>query len=1152
MPFDETQGKPEDKRSTRSEREENVLKFWKDNKIFEKTLRRDAPQGEFVFYEGPPTANGKPGIHHVEARAFKDAVPRYKTMRGFKVRRKAGWDTHGLPVELEVEKRLGLKSKKEIESYGVEKFNDECKKSVWTYVDLWRKFSDRMGYWADYENAYVTYHNPYIESIWAILGEVEKQKLLYKDYKVVPWCPRCGTGLSSHELAQGYKDVKDISLYVKFKIIGQENAYFLAWTTTPWTLPGNIALAVGADIDYVEAKVGEEILVLAKERLSVITEPYGIVAEHKGSEMRGMAYEPPYPFIPKVSPLGSDSQGDTFAEAFKVHTADFVTTTDGTGIVHTAVMYGQEDFDLGTKVGLPKMHLVSPDGTFMKGTDWLEGRSVVDEGLAVEILKDLQKRGLLFNKENYTHSYPFCWRCGTRLIYYARDSWYIRMSEVRDKLVAENQNINWEPDHIKEGRFGEWLREVKDWAISRERYWGTPLPIWMSEDGDKIVVDSLDTLKKYSKKSGNKYFAIRHGQAINNVKKVWDSEGNPENHLTELGIEQVKDVTKILKDKKIDIIVRSPILRAQETSEIIKDAIGFKDEIIVDNRLVEFDPGHKYQNQKIDDFLIRYEHYPDRYTLDNPDGENYTDTKRRVMQALEEYESKYSGKNILIISHGAPILNMVLGSSGILAKDVEDSTELANYPKNAELKQINFVPFPHNENYELDLHKPFIDEIVLERDGKEYRRVKEVMDVWFDSGSMPFAQDSDDREKAGDFSNIMYPADFISEALDQTRGWFYTMHALGVLMNRGVAYKNVICLGLLLDKDGKKMSKTTGNVVDPMEAMEKHGADAVRFWMYSINQPGDSKNYDDKTVDEVNRRVFNMLDNIYSFYDLYVEKGRTLSIDAQGSTLGSESILDQWILIRLSELTNLMTNKLDNYNLIEPTRAIRDFVEDLSTWYLRRSRERIKEGDEDAKCTLYFVLKNISKLLAPFAPFYAEDLYQKLRTETDPESVHLEAWPLAGKGRALSINSQGLALKSEEILENMQEVRKIVTLALEARSKANIKVRQPLSELRIKNYELGVEYLNLIQDELNVKKVVQDKNLDIEIKLDTNITPELSEEGEVREIIRSIQEMRKEKNLKPSDKLEVRSKELGVGGIELIQKYKSEIEKATNTIILTS
>jgi len=1134
---------PEDKGLSRSQREEKVLQFWKDSKVFEKTLLKKSPKGEFIFYEGPPTANGKPGIHHVEARAFKDAIPRYKTMRGFHVRRKAGWDTHGLPVELEVEKKLGLKSKKEIEEYGVEKFNDECKKSVWTYVDEWRRLSDRMGYWADYDNAYVTYHNPFMESIWTILSQIEKQNLLYKDYKVVPWCPRCGTTLSTHELAQGYKDVKDLTITAKFELVDEPGTYLLAWTTTPWTLPGNVGLAVGEKIEYVKAKIknfpniSDGIYIFSKkdyenyqklieeektknEKVSI-----EIVETFKGDKLVGLEYKPLYPFIKKDN------------KAFKVYSADFVNTEDGTGIVHTAVMYGQDDFELGTKVGLPKVHLVTPEGTFMKGTDWLEGRSVVDlpassaegqagETLAVDILKDLQNRGLLFAKENYTHSYPFCWRCKTRLIYYARDSWYVKMSELRDKLVKENEKINWEPDYIKEGRFGEWLKEAKDWAISRERYWGTPLPIWLAEsstDGkDRIVVDSGETLKKHTKKSGNKYFVMRHGQAEYNVKGLLNCDPKTENSLTEEGKEAVTKSAQAIKNQKFTKIFCSQLPRAIQTAEIVKDILNLDVEIVLDERLNETKFG-KFEGGKREDYRATF-HDVNRFNDAPEGGETLNDMRIRMGGFLYEIEEKYSNENILIVSHGDPTWMMISSAYGYDSVKTLSTVD-TGYLKTGEIFELPFVPLPHNKYFELDLHKPFIDGIILEKDGKEYKRVKEVMDVWFDSGSMPFSQDSDNREKAGDFSRILYPADFISEGLDQTRGWFYTMHAIGTLLNRGAAYKNVICLGLLLDKEGKKMSKSLGNVVDPFESIEKHGADAVRFWMYSINQPGDSKNFDDKTVDEVNKRVFNMLDNIYSFYDLFRDK----SLENKNLNPKGTNILDEWIITRLSELTNLVTSKLDEYKLLEPTRAIRDFVDDLSTWYLRRSRDRIKDGEVEAKQTLYFVLKTVSKLLAPFTPFFAEELYQKLRTEEDLESVHLEDWPVSSSNT------------DDKIISKMNETRRIVSQGLEARAKIGIKIRQPLQSLSMQRSDV---YEELIKDEINVKEIRYIVSEDVLV--DSNITPELAEEGQVREIIRSIQEMRKEKNLKPADKIKHEVKE----NIELFKKYKSDIEKATNVEIV--
>jgi len=1115
MSFDENLGKSEDKGLTRSKREEKVLQFWKENKIFEKTLEKKSPKGEFVFYEGPPTANGKPGIHHLEGRAFKDAIPRYKTMQGFYVPRKAGWDTHGLPVEIEAEKKLGIKSKKEIEEYGVAKFNEECKKSVLEYIDLWSKFTERIGYWVNLDQAYFTYDNSYIESVWKVIKKADDRKLLYKDYKVVPWCPRCGTALSSHELAQGYQEVKDISLYVKFKIVGFPDAYFVAWTTTPWTLPGNVALAVGKNIVYVEAKVGKEILVLAKDRLSLISEPHEIIAEHKGSEMVGMSYEPLYNFIKSTE------------KSHKIYTADFVNTEDGTGIVHTAVMYGQEDFDLGNKVGLPKEHLVSLDGKFIKSAGWLEGMSVTEESTSVEILKDLQTKGFLFKKESYTHSYPFCWRCKTRLIYYARDSWYIRMSLLKETLIEENKKINWEPEYIKEGRFGEWLREVKDWAISRERYWGTPLPVWVSDDGDKIVVDSVEDIRKFSKKSKNKYFVMRHGEGENNVQKIVSAKESDLFHLTPKGKEQTINAAQTLKGK-IDLIVSSPFLRTRETAELIAREIEYpKEKIVYDNRLAEINTG-VFSGGPITEYHAYFSDWKEKFTKSPPGGENLIDLKKRVGNAISDLENKENGKRILIISHEYPIWMLAVAAdrAGIdqAIKIKKDNNE---FIKNAEIQEISWQLLPSNQNYELDLHKPYIDEIVLVKDGKEYRRVKEVLDVWFDSGAMPFA------------SKANYPADYISEAIDQTRGWFYTLHAVGAIMEKGRAFKNVICLGHILDKEGKKMSKSVGNVVEPFSAIEKYGADTLRLWMYSVNQPGEPKNFDERTVDEINKKVFNLLDNVYAFYDLYRDK----KLESEDLGRGSKHVLDRWILSRLDELVLAETENIDNYKLLEPIRDIRDFIDDLSTWYLRRSRDRLKSGDIGAKKTLYFVLKTTSKLLAPFAPFASEELYQKLRIETDPLSVHLESWPIVKKNPLYFF---GFGEKKEDLIFNMMETRRIVNLGLQARSKVNIKIRQPLNTFEVKKFGLKAEYVELIKDEVNVKNVVENKNLSEDTRLDINITSQLKEEGSVREIIRNIQEMRKDKGLKPQDKMEY---EVLQEEKDLFIKYKNEIEETTNVIL---
>lgn len=1075
-------------------REERILKFWQDNKIFEKTLTKESPEGEFVFFEGPPTANAKPALHHLEARAFKDVIPRYKTMQGFHVRRQGGWDTHGLPVELQIEKKLGLNSKKAIEDYGIGKFNKECKDSVFEYIKDWEDFTDRIGYWVDKKNAYFTFNNSYIESLWSVLAHVEKRGLLYKDYRIVPWCSRCGTPLASHELAQGYEDVKDLSIFAKFPIKGFDKAYFVAWTTTPWTLPGNVALAVGADIDYVEAKVGEEILVVAKERLSVITEPYEIIAEHKGSEMAGMEYAPLYDFVKPNE------------KSHKVYVADFVTTVDGTGIVHIAPMYGQDDFELGTKAGLPKEHVVGLDGKFLPNTGFFSGRFAMEKDengkptLAVDVINDLTARGLFYAKKNYEHTYPHCWRCKTPLVYYARDSWYIRMSELRDEMVEENKSINWEPSHIRDGRFGEWLKDIKDWAISRERYWGTPLPVWMSEDGERLVVDSIDTLKAYGKKSGNKYFVMRHGEGEHNISGIARTRIDDETHLTENGRAKAQESAKELKGKDITLIYTSPLLRTRETADIVADIIGIsREKIIIDERIKEIDAGN--HNGKPFSFTQHFKSIP---SFDTPieGGESPLDVKRRIGSFISDIEKNHSEENILVISHGIFFETIDSIAEG-LGKDasLDKLREALGVYQPGTYRAFDYVPLPHNTDYELDLHRPFIDDIVLEKDGKEFHRVKEVMDVWFDSGAMPFAQHHYPFENKkyidGGFlsKGKGYPADFISEAVDQTRGWFYTLHAVGALMGKGKAYKNCICLGHILDAKGKKMSKSIGNIVNANEMIDKYGVDTLRLWMYSVNQPGDSKNFDEKTVAELRNKVFNLLYNVLAFYELY----RDRSLEASHYSLVTNNVLDIWILERLNELTNSMTESLNSYKLLEPVRALRDFIDDLSTWYLRRSRDRLKDGDTDAKATLYHVLKTIARLLAPFAPFAAEDIWQTLRNERDEESVHLAKW------------SEGEKIEAD-VLVDMQKTRELVTLGLEARQKAGIKVRQPLATLTI-NQKLGDEYLELIKDEVNVKEII----VGDAIALDTNVTPELKREGDFREFLRGVQGMRKDQNLLPSE-----------------------------------
>lgn len=1124
--------------SEMSRKEEEILANWKQRAIFKKTLDKESPKGDFVFYEGPPTANGRPGIHHLIPRAFKDVIPRYKTMRGFRVRRKAGWDTHGLPVEIETEKQLGLSSKKEIEAYGVAAFNEKCKESVWKYVNEWRDFTERVGYWVDLDDAYVTYYPQYTESVWNIVKEVDRQKLLYKDYKVLPWCPRCGTALSSHEVAQGYEDVKDLSVYVKFKVKGEKDTYLLAWTTTPWTLPGNVALAVGKDIVYVFIQKEHETLILAKERVSVLDGEYVVQKEVLGSELVGLTYEPLYPFLSDLIP-----EKDALKTAHAVYPADFVTTTDGTGIVHTAVMYGADDFMLGNEVGLPKFHLVDEAGHFIPGTGFLEGRFVKDEETAVAIIKDLAHRGLLFKKEKYEHSYPHCWRCKTPLIYYARTSWYIRMSELRDKLVRENEKINWVPEHIREGRFGEWLREVKDWAVSRDRYWGTPLPVWECVSCDhRKVVGSIDELLSSMRTSGNSYTVMRHANALTNEHNVAATVlGSSFDVLTEKGKEQARAAAHELAQEKPDIIFTSPFARTRETADIVAATLGIpSEEIVIDERLREIHAG-AMEGRSIYEWDTTFlgEGW---YNARPEGGESHADVTRRVTEFLFDIESRYQGKKVLIVTHGVPAQMLSAAAARATEETLEAHMKLFN--ETAEHYVIDFKPYPHNADFTLDLHKPYIDDVVL-RCGAcaaDMRRAPEVMDVWLDSGAVPFAQDHYPFENENYIDGPGYPADFISEAIDQTRGWFYTLHAVGVLIGKGRAFNNVICLGHILDAKGKKMSKSVGNVINPWEMIAKYGVDPIRFWMYSVNQPGDTKNFDEKTVDEVVKKVFAVTRNVVKFYELYAGETPTTVRPEKSS-----HPLDHWIFARLAETVHEVTEGLDGYNPFEPTRSLKEFAQDLSTWYVRRSRDRFKSDDADdramALATTRRVILEFAKLMAPFTPFFAEELYGAVHGEK--ESVHLEEWPEFGKPDMDSI-------------EGMTEVRRLASLALEARMNAGIKIRQPLARLTIRSKKSPIRsdeaLIDILKDELNVKEVVFDDSEGWEVELDTTITPELEKEGLLRELMRALLDARKEANLKPGETrtATVATNEAGKG---LIEEAKDVIGKTAHlsdiTVILS-
>ena len=971
------------------EREKETLKFWKDNQIFEKSvqLRQGAPA--YTFFDGPPTANGKPHIGHVLTRAMKDIIPRYKTMRGYDVLRKAGWDTHGLPVELEVEKELGLDGKEQIEQYGVIPFIQKCKESVWKYKGEWEVMSDRMGFWADMDNPYITYDNDYIESEWWALKAIYEKGLLYKGHKIVPYCPRCGTALSSHEVAQGYKEVKETSATVRFRVPDEENTYFLAWTTTPWTLPSNVSLCVNPDVTYAYVRVdGKETLIMAKDLIGTVLEGHEteIIKEVVGRELEYKHYEPLFECTRKAAG-GKD--------AFYVMVDDYVTTTDGTGIVHNAPAFGEDDYRVCKKYDLPFVQMVDSKGEMCGGTPW--------DGVFVKkadpmVLKDLDERGLLFAAPRFEHSYPFCWRCDTPLIYYARSSWFIAMTKVKDRLIDYNRRINWIPETIKEGRMGNFLENVIDWGISRERYWGTPLPVWVCDKCGKIHV------------------------------------------------------------------------------------VGSRKEL----------------------------------------------------------------------------------------------SELTGCDENVEL------------------HKPYVDPLTWKCEcGGTMRREPVVIDCWFDSGSMPFAQWHYPFENKDKFER-RYPANFISEAIDQTRGWFYTLSAIAACLFDSPAFLNCIVLGHVQDKEGRKMSKHIGNVVDPWVLLDNQGADAVRWYFYTSSMPWLPNRFSAEAVSESQRKYMGTFWNTYAFYILYADID---NFDPTRHKLVRENLtpMDRWILSRLNTLMGHVEAYLDDLKMTEAGREMQDFMDDLSNWYVRRCRERYWGKDmtadkEAAYMTLYTVLRTMALISAPFTPFMSETMYQNMVRTVDksaPESIHLCDWPKKDE-----------SFIDPELEANMAAVLDIVVLGRSARNAANIKNRQPVASMYVQGKALPDMYVSIIADELNVKEVkfVDDassfisyrvkpqlKTLgprygkllpkinqylagegignavvaahnrgesykfdidgteislaaedvlvsteenagfvtvtehDLSVVLDTNLTPELIEEGFVREIVSKVQTMRKEAGFEVTD-----------------------------------
>jgi len=1139
----------EAKKSEVALREEEVLAFWQKEEIFNKSVEKPAgenPKGNFIFYDGPPFATGLPHYGHILAGSIKDTVSRFWTMNGFRVERRWGWDCHGLPVENLIEKKLGLSNKKDIEEFGIKKFNEEARDSVLEYENEWREIIPRSGRFVDMENDYKTMDSSYTESVWWVFKKLHEKGLVFEGFKSMHICPRCGTTLSNFEVNLGYKDVKDIAVTVRLPLLNDKgektDTNLLVWTTTPWTLPGNMAAAVNRDLDYVKVEISngeeKEKVILAEGRLTQIGDLDFLVLEKmKGEALIGLAYEAPYPFIKNQTLENKE-------KAWRIYHGDFVEVgEEGTGAVHIAPAYGEEDLNLAKENGVPFIHHVDFSGKFVDFVEGFSGQLVKpkDDDVAkvthldadIEILKDLQTKGKIFKKENITHSYPHCWRDETPLLNYATTSWFVNVPKIKDQLVAENKKINWVPEHVGVNRFGDWLEGVRDWAISRQRYWGAPLPIWKGKETGKIkVIGSLEELKSYIPKKDNTFFLMRHAESESNVKKIANSNPQVENNLTEKGREQIEFAAEEIKDKNIEIVFYSPFLRTKDTALSVAQKLDLDEEdLVVDERLRElnmgvFDGGANadYQN-----FLKASKNWSEEIP---ENGESWLGVKKRVGEFIKEVNQKYQGKNILIVSHNA-VLKMaeaVLSGEGF-SKEFNQDNEGVVF-KNVEVREGCFIDFPRNYNFELDFHRPYIDEVELKIEGEIYKRVPEVFDCWFESGSMPYGQNHFPFELSeAEFLEKNYPAEFIAEGLDQTRGWFYSMLVLGVALFGKTPYKNVIVNGLILAEDGKKMSKSLRNFPDPVEVMNLQGADSVRFYLLSSSVvKGEDLRFSEKDVVELQRKNIGRLHNVLSMYEMFA--------DGSEARHNSKQVLDRWIVARLNELIKETTKYLKSYELDKATRPTVDFIDDLSVWYLRRSRDRLKGDDEADKklalSTLRFCLKTLAKVMAPVMPFYAEYLWQRVKEENEEESVHLSAWP-------------EFENPDTDLVEAMQKVRDIVSQALEARVRAGIKVRQPLSLLKVKGLTLNLELISLIADEVNVKKV---ENLieDVEDKvfLETEITEELKIEGEAREVIRVVQELRKEAGLNPQDNISLLV-DTDEKGRVILETEAEQIKKITGT-----
>ncbi len=1133
------------------ELEEKILDFWEKNRVFQKSLEKTKGGKPYTFYDGPPFATGLPHYGHILASTVKDLFPRYQTMKGRFVRRRWGWDCHGLPIEEVVERELGISGKKQIEEIGIEKFNRTCREKVLMFADEWGKMVRRIARWIDFENSYKTMDRDYMESVWWAFKQIYDKGLVYEGRKVLMYCPRCETPVSNFEVAMdnSYKDVVEDAVFVKFKVKSSNvksdsktynltpNTYLLAWTTTPWTLPGNVALAVGEKIDYVKVRVEEEFYILAKDRVSAVvatamqgsggkqsqgiaavpTAPRNdIVEEFKGSELVGLEYEPLFD-IP-ILRQGSEGQA-----AFKVYAADFVSTEEGTGIVHTAVVYGEEDYELGQKVGLPVVPMLDDRGKFNdKAPEFLRGKYFKDADSI--IIADLEKRGLLLRKEKVTHSYPHCWRCGNPLYYNAIPAWFINIQKMKKELIDSNsREINWFPEHLKHGRYEKSVESAPDWNISRNRYWGNPIPVWKclpAQAGDKncppVVVGSIKELGL----STNTFYFTRHGEAEKNVREVVNGRTeNDKYDLTEKGVKEAEGIAEKIKAKGgVDLIFTSDFLRTRRTAEIVGKVLGV--EAKTDKRLREYNTG-TFEGRSEKEYHEEFASKRDRWTEAPEGGETWTEIQARMVSFIKEADKNYQNKRILIVGHGDPLwlVQKYYGSE-------------LGYPRTGE-------PFEISVGID-DLHRPYIDDVVLKCPtcGGEARRVKEIFDSWVEAGSMPFAEyhypfdnkeffpdvptsrESGSRPRASGDKRL--PAQFVAEYIAQTRAWFYVMHVVSYALFGKAPFENVVTTGTILAEDGSKMSKSKGNFPDPWEVINKYGVDALRFYLTnSVVMQADNLNFSEKEVQNTYRKVVLILWNVFNYYQTYAaEAGYE---PPPGGLAGkTANILDRWIAVRTQELVNGVTENLDRYDTVRATRIISEYVDDLSTWYLRRSRGRT---DTEFFAVLRHSLLNASKVIAPVMPYISELIYQDLKPKTynlkPDESVHLSDWPEARE----------LAPEEKDLLRDMATVREAASLGQAVRKTLNVPVRQPLPRLAFFTKEdmtPSAELMQVLLGELNVKKfdptLSSEKGENIEVMagvsrvlnfyLDTSISDELRLEGMVRALERAVQELRKKQGLK--------------------------------------